>query len=258
MRLVGILAAVVVVVAASAGGRAAADARAMKPEARAHYERGLKLYERRQYDDAVVELRAGLAIDPQPELLYALGQAERRRGHCERAIEYYQSCLGLVKDPAAAAALRVQIERCKVTEGEPKEEPAQLPASPPAAASAPVSVVPAAAPPAAPAAAVVAPAAAVVAPAAPAPAAAPSARWSRDALGLSLGGIGIAGAAVGGALMGVAHARGAAAGGSYQAYADARSAPTWWTAGVVTLAVGGALVVAGVVRLAIVAARRHR
>jgi tetratricopeptide (TPR) repeat protein len=234
----------VVLALAVAAPHAFADARAMKPEARAHYQRGLALYQRGEYDAAVDELRAGLAIDPQPDLLYALGQAERRRGHCDRAIEYYESCLGLVKDPAAAAAVRVQIERCKVERGDTKEDPAQLPATPAPAAAPPVATPPVATtpPPAAPA---------VVA--APAPR-----RWSRDALGWSLVGVGLAGAAAGGALMGVAHARVDAAGDSYQQYAEARGASTLWTAGVITLSAGGALVAFGVVRLAVVGARGRR
>ena len=251
MRAAATLIAVALLLCASA--RVHADAR-MKPEARLHYDRGLKLYERHQYDDAITELRAGLAIDPQPDLLYALGQAERRRGNCVRAIEYYQACLGLVKEPAAAAALRVQIERCKVEASEPKEEPAQLPApaveTPPPVAPSPAPVVtPPAPPPAAPP--------PVAAPPAPAPAAR-RARWSHDAVGWSLVGVGLAAGGAGGAMMGVAHAQLDAAGDSYQRYADARDAPTLWTAGVVTVSVGGALVVAGVVRLAVVAARERR
>jgi len=242
-----------VLVGATAAARG--DGRGMKPEARVHYERGLKLYEHHQYDEAIGELRAGLAIDPQPDLLYALGQAERRRGNCERAIEYYQACLGLVKEPAAVAALRVQIERCKVEAGEPKEEPAQLPAP-----AAPVV----AAPPAVAAPPIVAarPAASAPASTTPPPPSPPSrptrARWSHDALGWSLVAVGLAAGGAGGAMMGVAHARLDEAGDSYQAYADAAGAPALWTAGVVTVSVGGALVVGGVVRLAIIAAREAR
>ncbi|HEX9100895.1 MAG TPA: tetratricopeptide repeat protein, partial [Polyangia bacterium] len=238
-----------------------------KAEARVHYERGLKLYERHQYDDAITELRAGLAVDPQPDILYALGQAERRRGNCERAIEYYQACLGLVKEPAAAAALRVQIERCKVESNEPKEEAAQLPAPTAEAPSAttPPSSSEAATPPSwtppswtppswtAPAGSAVAPAAPVATPSPPT-----RARWYRDSLGWALVGGGLAVGAGGGVLLGVAHARLDAAADSYQRYADARTAPAQWTSGVVTASLGGALVVVGVVRLAVVAARGRR
>jgi tetratricopeptide (TPR) repeat protein len=245
-------------------GGAHADQRVMKPEARVRYERGLKLYRHHQYDEAIGELRAALAIDPQPDLLYALGQAERRRGHCDRAIEYYESCLGLVKDAAAAAALRVQIERCKVEQGDPKKEPpAPVPAAPTAPGSAAPGTSTAPSPPLTPVPELSDDAPAVLpeshpAPRPPAPPAAAAARWYRDALGLSLVGVGLAGGAAGGALAGIAHARLDAAGDSYQKYADARSAPTLWTAGIVTVSVSGALIVAGAVRLAVVGARGRR
>lgn len=240
---------------------ARADTRGMRPDARTHYDRGLKLYQRHQYDDAITELRAGLAIDPQPEILYALGQAERRRGHCDRAVEYYQSCLALVKDPAAVAAVKVQIERCNVQQGDTREEAEQLPGPDPFAPNAPPappapSPQPAPAPSSPPAPALQAPA---PVPPATSTAVAPAprrARWQRDALGLSLVGVGIAAAATGGVLFGVAESRLDAAGGSYQQYADARNAPTLQAVGIGGLAVGGVLVVVGVVRLAIVGARR--
>lgn len=131
MRALGMLLLVALVVAPRAA--VAAPAHGIKPEARVHLERGLKLYDRQRYDEAIAELRAGLAIDPQPDLLYALGQAERRRGNCQRALEYYQSCLALVKDPASVAALRVQIERCRVEEDENARRGRE--AEPPAAAA---------------------------------------------------------------------------------------------------------------------------
>jgi tetratricopeptide (TPR) repeat protein len=252
------LAFVLVVVAVPP--RARCDARGMRPDARTHYDRGLKLYQRHQYDDAIAELRAGLAIDPQPEILYALGQAERRRGHCDRAVEYYQSCLALVKDPAAVAAVKVQIERCNVEQGDAKEDAEQLPGPDPFAPSAPP--VPAPPVPAPPAAASPAPALQAPAPVPPstptavAPAPAPLNRWQHDALGLSLVGVGVAAVATGGALFAVAETRLNDAAGSYQQYADARSAPTLQAVGIGGLALGGALVVAGVVRLAVVGARR--
>ena len=74
-RALGIL--VLLTLVAGATAAAAAPRSRLKPEARVHLERGLKLYDKQRYDEAIVELRAGLAVDPQPDLLYALGQAER-------------------------------------------------------------------------------------------------------------------------------------------------------------------------------------
>jgi hypothetical protein len=82
------------------------------------------------------------------------------------------------------------------------------------------------------------------------------ARWQRDALGLSLTAAGVVVAATGGALFGVAEVRFDHSARSYQDYVDARSAPTLYALGIGGLALGGALVVAGVVRLAVVGAHR--
>jgi tetratricopeptide (TPR) repeat protein len=247
---------VLLLAALAAPARVHADARAMRPEARQHYDRGLKLYGRHQYDDAITELRAGLAIDPQPEILYALGQAERRRGHCDRAVEYYQSCLALVKDPVAAAAVKVQIERCNVAQGDAREE-ADLPGPDPFAPGAPPAppTAPPAPEPATPAPALQAPSPVHPAPTTVASAPPHRARWQRDALGLSLLGVGAAAAVTGGVLFGVAESRLDAAAGSYQQYADAQSAPTLRGVGIAGLALGGVLVTVGVVRLAVVGAR---
>ena len=57
-------------------------------------------------------------------------------------------------------------------------------------------------------------------------------------------------------LFGVAQTRLDDAANGYQQYADARSAPTLRAVGIGGLALGGALVVAGVVRLVVVGARR--
>ena len=240
MRL---FAGVILVVAAASASAQPAGA-TLKPAARVHFTRGLKLYERKQYDAAVEELEAGLAVDPQPELLYSLGQAERRRGRCDRAIERYQACLALLQEPAAAAAVRLQIERCRAEQPKPPEaSPAPAPATP--TPPSPSTAAPEGEPPD------------WVEPAfLPTRAAPPS--WRRDPLGASLTALGLAGLAAGGALVGVAVNQLDHAGDSYQRYADARSAPTLRTAGLVTLSVGGALVVAGVLRWALVGVRARR
>jgi hypothetical protein len=80
--------------------------------------------------------------------------------------------------------------------------------------------------------------------------------WHRDPLGATTLALGLVGVAAGGVLLGVAAWRLDGASASYQQYADARGAPTLWTAGVVTLAVGGALVATGVIRFAVLGSRR--
>jgi tetratricopeptide (TPR) repeat protein len=231
MRTLAILVAMLLTCVAYAQ----APGTSLKPEARAHYRRGLELYQHGQFDAAISELREGLAIDPQPELLYALGQAERKSGHCDRAVEHFQACLALLKDPAAQAAVRVQIERCAV---EQKEEPKPGPEARPQPLPEELPEIQW-----------------------PEPAPAPPPKrssWIRDPLGGVLTTIGLAGVATGGALIGVARDEGAHAGDSYQRFADAQNAMSLWTGGVVSLSVGGALILGGIVRYAVVARRSRR
>jgi tetratricopeptide (TPR) repeat protein len=264
MRALGILFVFAILAGAPAG---AAPRAHLKPEARVHLERGLKLYDRQRYDEAIVELRAGLAIDPQPDLLYALGQAERRRGNCKRAVDYYQSCLALVKDPASVAALRVQIERCRVEQDEdariarPPDEATAPPAAAPTTATSPS---PSEHPPASTPADTMPKESAALPEsddddsATPPVAATVRARprpWYRDSVGWTLTASGVAAIAAGGALVGVARARLDASNDSYQSYADAQTAPALWTGGIVALSVGGAILIGGIIRLAVVAAR---
>jgi tetratricopeptide (TPR) repeat protein len=235
----------------SPGGLAAAQpaARAhvqgvMKPAARAHLQAGMKLYEQEHFVEAIAELRQGLAIDPQPDILYALGQAERKRGDCAHAVEYYQSCLALVNDPAAAAAIKVQIERCQVSSGAEPQKPFEVEPWPTESAGA----KPAAAE------------AAQLTPASPSPSPSPAHErsWRRDPLAASAVAVGLGGIVAGGVLVGLAKARLDVASDSYQKYSDARGWPNVWTGGIVSLSVGGALVAFGVVRYAVVAARARR
>ena len=232
----------ILILVVTLAGVARAQPATMKPAARAHLQRGLKLYQQEQYDAAIAELREGLAIDPQPDILYALGQTERKRGDCARAVEYYQSCLALVKDPAAAAAVKVQIERCRVA-GDGHEHTFEVEPFP-------MTVAPPAPPPP-----VQAVAPAVVQAPPPPPPRRPA--W-RDPLGAGTVALGLGGIVTGGVLVGLAKARLDLAGDSYQHYSDARGWPGVWIGGIVTLGVSGAILALGATRYAVVGARARR
>src|SRR5262245_49757562 len=82
------------------------------PEARQHEEQGARLFDLQQYSEAIIEFRAAYQIDPQPVYLYAIAQAERQQGDCDKAIKSYQRYLD--KSPSAASAdnARKNIARC--------------------------------------------------------------------------------------------------------------------------------------------------
>jgi len=128
-RALRIAALAVAVVAASAVARGEPSSRAAA-EARRHLERGNALYQHGRYDDAIRELLAGYGVDPRPDFLYALGQAERKRGDCKAAIGYYQRYVDSGQSPQRTVAVLVQIDRCK-QELAAASPPPSTPAPPP-------------------------------------------------------------------------------------------------------------------------------
>ena len=135
---------------------------------------GLERYEHGNLIGAIEAFEQGYAVEPRPEFLFALGQAHRRRGDCDRADRYFGEVLATGPSAGQADAARAQLARC---------EPAPPPPPPPR----PVAIV-AAPPPAL-----------VVGPAAP----------RRDRVAWIAGGAGIALAASGATLVWLAHARAA-------------------------------------------------
>jgi hypothetical protein len=135
------VAVALVVVASAAPARAQSAGRAA--EARRHLDKGNRLYLEGRYDDAIVELQAGYALEQRPDFLYALGQAERKRGDCKAAIRYYQAFVDTGQSPQRTVAVLVQIDRCK-------QELAAGPATPSAPSAPPVAAEPSPSPSASP------------------------------------------------------------------------------------------------------------
>jgi tetratricopeptide (TPR) repeat protein len=181
-------------------------------------------FDAREYRAAAAELRAAIALDPQPRLFYALGQAERLSGECARAIEAYQAFLRTAPTAPQAAAARDNIARCS-------------PAGPDAALGGPGDGARAAprSPP----------------PGADEPALARGSPWYRDVLGGSLCASGVIALITGGILWAVGAdaidaAPRSATYGEFESQAEHGRALE--RGGVTTLALGGALVAAGVIR----------
>jgi tetratricopeptide (TPR) repeat protein len=84
-----------------------------------HLTRGLRLYDVQQYDEAIAEFRAGYAIEPNPQFLYALGQALRKKGDCAAAVESYRAYLRTAPAERQAQAAEDQITRCEATMAPP-------------------------------------------------------------------------------------------------------------------------------------------
>jgi hypothetical protein len=132
-----------------------AFAQSMKPEAKAHFDKGLQHYANREYEAAIVELDAAYALDPRPEILFANAQAERLSGDCASAVVLYRRFLESNPPAVHADAARANLDKCQTAlsskpEGEaPAEEqpPPETPPDQPAPAAVEPPQVPAEPPP---------------------------------------------------------------------------------------------------------------
>jgi hypothetical protein len=84
----------------------------MDPVAKQHLDRAVAYYEAHQYDAAIPEFRAGYAIEPRREFLFAWAQAERLRGNCAASVPLYKKVLASNPSPQQAEITRVHLERC--------------------------------------------------------------------------------------------------------------------------------------------------
>jgi hypothetical protein len=103
----------------------------MRDEARAHYDRGLALYQAKDYAAAIRELEAGFATDPRREFLFAEAQAKRLSGDCRGAVPLYQRFLDTAPPPVQASAAQIALGRCAQMLAAARAEPqAALPPPP--------------------------------------------------------------------------------------------------------------------------------
>jgi hypothetical protein len=83
-----------------------------KQDAKKHVDKAMKAHAEGKFDVALTELRAAYKLDPQPDLLYAMGQVYSKLGRCTDATESFEkfrkakkndATIGKVVDEAIAA-----------------------------------------------------------------------------------------------------------------------------------------------------------
>ena len=147
----------------------ALPAHAVADDAKSHIARAKALHADGKPAAALLELKTAYALEPQPSLLYAMGQIHVQLGECETAITYYERFLETKPAADLADLARQAIETCRTS---PPPATATAPAEEPAPVAAPI------APPPQP----------------PAPPPAPRSvtrPWYRDKLGVALAGAGV-------------------------------------------------------------------
>lgn len=126
-----VLAAVHLIAAALLAGEVDAN-----PRARELYKRGIEEYKAQKYEAAIATLTSSYELDPKPDALFALAQAERLGGRCPDARLHYKKLLDQTSDVAVAKAVQTNLELC----GPEPEKPAPPPAPERPAAPAPPPV----------------------------------------------------------------------------------------------------------------------
>jgi tetratricopeptide (TPR) repeat protein len=198
-----------------------------------HFATAVEAWRERRWPEAADAFERAYEIDPKPEYVFARAQAFRFAGDCEQAVATYRRFIALAPPRAAIDEAREHIATCG---GDPEPAPATSPPAP--------RVEPDAAPPVDP----------------PIERRAPR-RWWRDPVGHVLGWTGLAAAGVGTGFVVEASLRRQRAdrADDEQGYRDARrGGATLMQAGIPLLSVGGALVIAAVIRFAVVGAKASK
>ena len=214
-------------------------ARAPAPDGSAdnpHFAEAVAAWKERRWPEAADAFARAYELDPRPQYVFARAQALRFAGQCEQAILHYREFIALAPPQAAIDEARGHIATCGGDDDDATTG-ATTPSPPPPR---------------------VEPTPAIVDPPVEAP---PPRRWWRDPAGHALGWTGLAIAGVGGGLLGEGLARrqrGARA-DDEDGYRDARrGGPALLHAGIPLLSIGGALVLASVIRFAVVGSSRTK
>lgn len=104
-----------------------------RPSADAHIATATALHAEARYAEALRELEAAYALDPQPRLLYAQGQLHGLLGECTRATAFYERFLATEPSATAARLAREAIAACRPAVPPPSVAAAMviIPPSPP-------------------------------------------------------------------------------------------------------------------------------
>lgn len=100
-------------------------------EAKEHIDKATAAHKDGRWEEAKAELEAAYVLDPQPQLLYALGQVHVKLGRCEEAIARYEEFLRTEPPQAARESASQAIVTCKVAlahaEARAQREPHEAP-----------------------------------------------------------------------------------------------------------------------------------
>jgi hypothetical protein len=221
-----------------------ADAKPKRRDAKQAYDRGIAAYKKHNYEAASAQFGKSYDLEHDVETLFAWAQSERQLDHCDKAIELYDKLLAGSLTDVNRTAIEGNLTECRgliaakkpavsppAGEPRPASEPKPAAPEPRPAEPTPIAERPAIAPE-------------------PSGGASPPRAWYRDPLALGLLGGGVVVAGVGGGLVLSAQSLSNATPGTWdEAVDNNQKAKSRGYLGQAGLAVGGALLIGGVVRV---------
>jgi len=84
---------------------------------------GAAAYQDGRYDDAIAKLQKAYDLQPKPDTLFALAQAERLGGHCPSAIKHYKQVLEKMTDLETSKLIQGNVALCEKTEAVVTDKP---------------------------------------------------------------------------------------------------------------------------------------
>lgn len=107
------VAALIVVVLSGAVPAGAQPAPVVRPEARSHFEQGLRLYRAKAFRAAAGEFEVTYKLDPNRDVLYVWAQALRLAGDCAAAVALYERFLAAGPPKRESEVARTNMARCQ-------------------------------------------------------------------------------------------------------------------------------------------------
>jgi tetratricopeptide (TPR) repeat protein len=101
-----------------------------KALAASHIAHAQKLHEDKQFAAALDELKTAYALDPQPQLLFGMGQLHVQLGQCAEAITYYQRFIATKPSAELSAQASEAIDACKTNPPPPVDTTPTEPSPP--------------------------------------------------------------------------------------------------------------------------------
>lgn len=125
---------ITIAVAAAPSAAIAGD----KDAAKTHVANAVRAHKAGRFAEARVELEAAYALDPQPDLLYAMGQVLSKLGDCAAATTWFERFAASQNDPAVTTVVEQAIAACSpaAPAPEPVRPRSAAPAPPPPRATA--------------------------------------------------------------------------------------------------------------------------